>query len=70
MSYRVYVNGYQCLGNNEFPEVLRKALNKQRGKNISKQRLLFYQFWNKRITTNYWGFRKIYYRKRRVVCKK
>ena len=44
MSYRVYVNGYQCLGNNEFPEVLRKALNKQRGKNISKQRLLFYQF--------------------------
>lgn len=32
MSYRIYVNDYQCLGNNECPEVLRKALNKQGAK--------------------------------------
>lgn len=32
MSYRIYVNHYQCLGNNECPEVLRKALNKQGAK--------------------------------------
>ena len=29
MSYRVYVNDTQILGNNEFPDVLRKVLNKQ-----------------------------------------
>lgn len=52
MSYRVYVNDYQCLGNNEFPEVLRKTLNKQRSKNISKQRLFISQLRNKRTTTN------------------
>ena len=29
MSYRIYVNHYQCLGNNECPEVLIKELKRQ-----------------------------------------
>lgn len=29
MSYRIYVNGYQCLGNNECPQVLIEELKRQ-----------------------------------------
>lgn len=29
MSYRIYVNNYQCLGNNECPEVLMNELKRQ-----------------------------------------
>ena len=44
MSYRVYVNDYQCLGNNEFPEVLRKALNNQGAKIYPSNDYVFHNF--------------------------
>jgi len=44
MSYRIYVNNYQCLGNNEFPEVLRKALNKQGAKIYPSNDYSFHDF--------------------------
>lgn len=44
MSYRIYVNNYQCLGNNEFPEVLRKALNKQGAKIYPSNDFIFHDF--------------------------
>ena len=44
MSYRIYVNDYQCLGNNEFPEVLRKALNKQGAKIYPNNDYSFHNF--------------------------
>lgn len=44
MSYRIYVNDYQCLGNNEFPEVLRKALNKQGAKIYPSTDFIFHNF--------------------------
>ncbi len=44
MSYRIYVNDYQCLGNNEFPEVLRKALNKQGAKIYPSNDYSFHNF--------------------------
>ena len=44
MSYRIYVNNYQCLGNNEFPEVLRKALNKQGAKIYPSNDYIFHDF--------------------------
>lgn len=44
MSYRIYVNDYQCLGNNEFPEVLRKALNKQGAKIYPSNDYSFHDF--------------------------
>lgn len=44
MSYRVYVNDYQCLGNNEFPEVLRKALNKQGARIYPSNDCIFHNF--------------------------
>ena len=44
MSYRIYVNNYQCLGNNEFPEVLRKALNKQGAKIYPSNDFIFHNF--------------------------
>ena len=44
MSYRIYVNNYQCLGNGEFPEVLRKALNKQGAKIYPSNDFIFHNF--------------------------
>lgn len=42
MSYRVYVNDYQCLGNNEFPEVLRKALNQTTGQEYIQATIIYF----------------------------
>ena len=44
MSYRIYVNDKQCLGNGEFPEVLRKALNKQGAKIYKSKDYCFHNF--------------------------
>lgn len=44
MSYRIYVNHYQCLGNNECPEVLIKALNKQGAKIYPSNDFIFHDF--------------------------
>ena len=54
MSYRIYVNDYQCLGNNECPQVLIDELKKQGCKfnnedyifeNFEIKELLFFSFY-------------------------
>lgn len=44
MSYRIYVNNYQCLGNGECPEVLRKALKSQGAKIYKSKDYCFRNF--------------------------
>lgn len=43
MSYRIYVNDYQCLGNNECPKVLINELKKQ-GLKIENEDCIFDNF--------------------------
>lgn len=44
MSYRIYVNDKQCLGNGECPKVLIKALNKQGAKIYKSKDYCFHDF--------------------------
>lgn len=44
MSYRLYVNDYQCLGNGECPKVLIKALRKQGAKIYKSKDYCFHNF--------------------------